>query len=148
MDKNRSIGLPEGYPDRLGALQFIPVRGFLRGFIDLVYRVDERWLVVDYKTNDLGSTQDAYAPDRLDTAMGNEHYVLQAHLYTVALVRHLKLRQPDFEYDRHFGGIRYLFLRGMNPDTGPAFGVYVDRPPKARIDALSELLGASGGGTR
>ncbi|MEM6290620.1 MAG: exodeoxyribonuclease V subunit beta [Myxococcota bacterium] len=134
-------GLPGDYLDRLAQLQFVPVRGFLRGFIDLVMRVQGRWMVLDYKTNDLGSTRQDYAPARLDEAMAHEHYILQAHLYTVALVRHLRLRQPNFDYDEHFGGIRYLFLRGMHPDSGSTYGVYAHRPPKARIEALSALLG-------
>ncbi len=137
-------GLPSDYLDRLGTLSFIPVRGYLRGFIDLVYRVDNRWYVVDYKTNDLGPHPDDYAPQRLATAMSHEHYILQYHLYTAALCRHLARRQPGFDYDTHFGGARYLFLRGMDPRRGASRGIYAQRPPRARIEALDALLGPQG----
>ncbi len=141
-------GLPEGYLDRLWGLNFLPVRGFLRGFIDLVFQHQGRWYVADYKTNDLGPHRSDYTADRLAAAMGHEHYVLQYHLYTVALCRHLALRQPDFDYDRDFGGALYLFLRGMHPQTGPSRGVFNERPPRARIEALGALLDAAGpGGT-
>lgn len=133
-------GLPPDYLEHLGALSFVPVRGFLRGFIDLIYRAHGRWYVVDYKTNDLGPHPDDYVPQRLATAMSQEHYVLQYHLYTAALCRHLRRRQPDFDYDEHFGGTRYLFLRGMDPERGPSRGVFAERPPRARIEALDALL--------
>ncbi len=137
-------GLPPGYLDRLGQLSFLPVRGFLRGFIDLIYRDGDRWFVVDYKTNFLGPSPDDYAPERLSDAMSHDHYVLQYHLYTAALCRYLRLRQPGFDYDAHFGGARYLFLRGMDPQRGPARGIYADRPPRARIEALDALLDPGG----
>ena len=40
-------------------------------------------------------------------------YYLQYHLYTVALHRFLAQRQPGYRYDKHFGGVLYLFLKGM-----------------------------------
>jgi exodeoxyribonuclease V beta subunit len=96
--------------------------------------------VADYKTNDLGTHPDDYVPARLAEAMAHEHYVLQYHLYTAAFCRHLRLRQPDFDYDTHFGGALYLFLRGMDPARGPSRGIYAERPPRARIEAIDALL--------
>ena len=133
-------GLPDDYLERLMGLSFIPVRGFLRGFIDLVYRFEGKWYVVDYKTNDLGPHPDDYTPQKMAAAMSHEHYVLQYHLYIAALCRHLKHRQPDFDYDQHFGGARYLFLRGMDPTRGASRGVYAERPPRARMEAIDALL--------
>jgi len=133
-------GLPPGYPEQVERLAFAPLRGFLKGFIDLVFVHDDRWYLVDYKTNHLGDDLGAYAPERLGQAMVEDHYVLQYHLYTVALVRHLQRTLPGFDYARDFGGVLYLFLRGMTPRSGPTRGVYFDRPPLHRIDALAELL--------
>lgn len=142
--------LPEGYPQRLSRLAFAPLRGFLKGFIDLCFVHEGRWYVVDYKTNFLGETADDYAPDRLAEVMGHDHYVLQYHLYTVALVEHLRRYQPSFDYDRDFGGAVYLFVRGMSPETGASRGVFFERPPRARIEGLTTLLheGAATGGGR
>ena len=84
--------------------------------------------------------QGGYAPQHLGQTMVENHYVLQYHLYTVALVRHLARTVPGFRYERDFGGVFYLFLRGMTPAAGPSRGVFFDRPPAARIEALSSLL--------
>jgi exodeoxyribonuclease V beta subunit len=133
-------GLPPGYADRVAGLGFSALRGFLKGFIDLVFEHDGQTYVVDYKTNFLGETADDYAPSHLDEAMAEDHYILQSHLYAVALVRHLTRHRPDFDLDRHFGGLAYLFVRGMSPQTGATRGVWLHRPPAARIAALSARL--------
>lgn len=133
-------GLPAGYPEQVDRLGFSPLRGFLKGFIDLVLVHRDRWYLADYKTNHLGDDLGAYAPPRLGQTMVEDHYVLQYHLYTVALVRHLARTVPGFRYERDFGGVFYLFLRGMTPGGGATRGVFFDRPPAARIDALSDLL--------
>lgn len=136
-------GLPEGYGDRVASLGFPPLRGFLKGFIDMVFTADDTWWVVDYKTNHVGSAPQDYGRARLDRAMAEDHYILQYHLYAVALVRMLALRVPGFDYDRHFGGALYLFVRGMSP-AHPTMGVWHERPPRARIEALSTLLELGG----
>nr|MCH9682450.1 UvrD-helicase domain-containing protein [Deltaproteobacteria bacterium] len=133
-------GLPSSYPDQVEHLGFAPLRGFLKGFIDLVFVHEGRWYLVDYKTNHLGEDRSTYRPASLAEQMAEDHYILQYHLYAVALVRHLRRTLPGFDYDRDFGGVMYLFLRGMSRDTGPTRGVYFDRPPRERILALSELL--------
>lgn len=72
--------------------------------------------------------------------MSEHHYVLQYHLYTVALDRYLALRLAGYDYDRHFGGVYYLFLRGMDPDHPAGCGVYHDRPTRECIEALTATL--------
>jgi len=42
--------------------------------------------------------------------------------------------------ERHFGGVYYLFLRGLNPIRGTESGIYFDRPSEARLTALYEAL--------
>jgi exodeoxyribonuclease V beta subunit len=137
-------GLPRGYARRLATLPFPPLRGFLKGFIDLCFVHDGRWYLVDYKSNHLGDTWRDYRPAMLSDVMAHEHYVLQYHLYVVALIRHLERRIRGFSYEHNFGGVLYLFLRGMSPDRGAEAGVYADRPPAARIAALSRLLSHPG----
>jgi exodeoxyribonuclease V beta subunit len=137
---DHSRGLPSGYAARIEDLHFAPLRGHLKGFIDLVFRHDGRWWVVDYKTNDLGDASSDYAPERLSIAMAEHHYLLQSHLYTLALCRHLGRQPGGFDYERDFGGIAYLFVRGMSRETGASRGVFIDRPPAGRIAALSRLM--------
>ncbi|WP_260115309.1 AAA family ATPase [Ornithinimicrobium sp. INDO-MA30-4] len=97
-----------------------PLRGYLTGSIDVVLRVGETYLVVDYKTNWLGPfdeplTASAYDPSALAAAMGHSSYPLQAILYAVVAHRFLRGRLRDYEPDRHLGGVLYLYLRGMWP---------------------------------
>ena len=73
--------------------------------------------------------------------MAREHYYLQYLIYTLALHRYLNLRLPDYTYEVHFGGVFYLFLRGMGHKDAPNCGIFWDRPSKELISALDGLLG-------
>ena len=70
--------------------------------------------------------------------IGVHGYWLQFLIYTVALHQHLRATLPGYDYDRHFGGVYYLFLRGID---GRGDGVYADRPPLALVEELSGILG-------
>ena len=124
----------------IARLDFEPFAGFLKGFIDLTFEANGRWYIVDYKSNDLGPTADAYHEPQLQGAMLHGFYHLQYHLYVVALRRYLRWRIPGWNYETDFGGAYYLFLRGMHPDRGPAYGVYRDTPPLALIKAIDQAL--------
>ncbi len=132
---------PAGYPDQLAALEFSPLGGFLTGFADLVFRFEERWYIADYKSNLLGRTAAQYTAEELAGRMAAHHYYLQYHIYLAALHRYFTRRLPDYDYERHFGGVYYLFLRGMHPDHPPGCGVYADRPPRALVERLDALFG-------
>jgi exodeoxyribonuclease V beta subunit len=77
--------------------------------------------------------------------MVEAHYPLQALLYSVALHRYLRWRQPGYDPGTHLGGVLYLFLRGMTgPDvvdaTGAAPGVFSWRPASGLVVGTSDLL--------
>lgn len=118
--------------------------GMLRGFIDLVFRHQGKYYIVDYKSNFLGSLAADYAPSALAQTMLNSHYDWQYLLYCVALHRYLKSRDPDYQYERHFGGVIYAFLRGMNGQTVPpgqnGQGIFFDKPDVRLIEGLEELF--------
>ncbi len=140
-----SDAVPKSYADRVARLSFLPLVGFLKGYIDLVYRHDGRFYVVDYKSNHLGDTIEDYAAAALPDAMARGHYYLQYHLYSLAVHRWLRQRLPDYDYARHFGGVYYLFLKGMTPKGGKDYGVFYERPPAGRLERLGELLDRPGG---
>jgi exodeoxyribonuclease V beta subunit len=135
-----SAELVPSYPELLKRLQFLPVEGYLKGYIDLVVVHDGRFYVIDYKTNHLGNRRDDYAREHLPEAMAESHYYLQYHLYALALHRYLGQRRPGYSYDAHFGGAYYLFLKGMDPASGPDYGIFFERPPRERIERLSALF--------
>ena len=121
-------------------LTFAPLGGFMRGFADLVFRRGDRFYLVDYKSNWLGADIEAYRADRLPTVMAREAYYLQSLIYLVALHRYLGRRLPGYRYERHFGGLYYLFLRGMDPGRGAQTGVHRDRPDEQLVSALDTYL--------
>jgi exodeoxyribonuclease V beta subunit len=127
----------------LSRLVFPEVRGVLGGFIDLVCRSSGRWWLVDWKSNWLGNSAEAYSAGAVSREMNAQHYGLQYHLYVLALHRLLKARIPDYDYERDFGGVRYVFVRGVTPGR-PDLGIFSDRPPLALVESLeSGLLEAS-----
>ncbi len=130
-----------GYAGRLRGLGFEPLAGFLRGFIDLVFEHEGRWYVVDYKSNFLGPAPCDYGAKRMAAAMADHDYFLQYHVYAVALDRHLRARSREYDRSRDFGGVYYLFVRGMSPGHPPGTGVFFDRPSPALIGELSSLFG-------
>jgi exodeoxyribonuclease V beta subunit len=132
---------------RIEDLSFDPVQGFMTGSMDLVFEHDGRYYLADYKSNWLGGDPDAYRADRLSRVMGREAYDLQYLIYTVALHRYLGQRVVGYDYATHFGGVFYLFVRGMSPARGADCGVFRDRPSPSLVGALDRYL-AVGDGTR
>jgi len=142
-------------PSYGASLNQLPIasQGFLTGSIDLVFCHDERWWVLDWKSNWLGERDVAgrplhcgprhYSPPAMVALMAANHYPLQAHLYLVALHRYLRWRLPGYDPERHLGGYVYLFVRGV---PGPGLphqtvpGVFIDQPPLARLQALDQVL--------
>jgi exodeoxyribonuclease V beta subunit len=125
-------------------LRFEPVAGVMRGFIDLVFEHEGRFYLVDYKSSYLGVRLDDYAPQALAEAVARHRYDLQYLLYTVALHRYLRRRIPGYRYARHFGGVYYLFLRGMRAAHGAASGVHFARPEESLVETLDALFAGAG----
>ncbi len=128
-----------GYATRVAELDFKALAGFLRGYIDMVFAHAGRWYVVDYKSNHLGTSWSDYRPEVLVEPMSHHDYYLQYLLYVVATDRYLAHRVVGYSYETHFGGVFYLFLRGMAPDR-PGSGVFFDLPTPELVADLSELF--------
>ena len=101
--------------------------GYFQGFIDLIFEHEGRWFVADYKSNLLKD----YAPESLRQAMSHHHYLLQARFYALALHRHLQCHLSEYDFERHFGGVAYLFVRGF-----PNQGLWFERPSLEAIESL------------
>jgi len=131
--------------------------GFMIGYVDLVFRVSDRWFVADYKSNRMNRHRPKvihgglFSHEEMVWEMGAHHYFLQYHLYTLALDRFLKQRLGnDYSYKKNFGGVYYLFIRGMVGEETPWVkgtkenrrynGVFFDRPAKAVIAQLDRLF--------
>lgn len=116
-------------------LSFATVQGMLKGFIDLVFEWQGRWYLLDYKSNHLGMSPADYSRPALERAMAEHRYDLQYQLYSLALHRLLTLRLPGYDFEQHFGGVFYLFLRGM-----PQGGIFHTRPSRELVLGLDELF--------
>lgn len=140
----RSYGgetIPDRFAERIEGLGFTPHKGMLRGFIDMVFQYNGRYYLVDWKSNFLGDTEN-YRREKLYDVMEREFYILQYLIYTVALHGFLGMRIENYHYRDHFGGIFYLFLRGIDAERGPEYGVFFDQP---RFDLIHDLSNSMAG---
>jgi exodeoxyribonuclease V beta subunit len=118
------------------------VAGLMSGKIDLVFRVDDRFHVLDYKGNWLGERVGDYLGERLGAAMDHSQYRFQALLYTLALDRYLQQRLGDaYGREQQLGECVYLFLRAAGLASGA--GIWRQRfAPGLIEDAQAALAGA------
>lgn len=136
-----SGGIVKGrFASLIKALGFIPHQGMLKGFIDMIFHVGGRYYLVDWKSNFLGENIEDYERGKLDGAMEKDLYILQYHIYAVALHQFLALRLHGYSYNQNFGGVLYLFIRGMDPSRGSGYGVFFDKPELALIESLASCL--------
>lgn len=127
------------------------IAGFMNGSIDAVFRISRatpRFIVCDYKTNRLHNEDDpspasSYEPEALQEAMLRDGYFIQATIYSVALHRYLRQRLQGYDYDVHFGGVSYLFLRGLleaPAEDGRQRGHFFWKPDRTLIESLDSLF--------
>lgn len=114
----------------------IEATSLLVGLIDLIFVHNGKYYIVDYKSNYLGSDLTDYDFNRLKKDIRENKYDLQYHIYTVALVKYLSKQIKDFDYDEHFGGVFYLYVRGMRRES--VTGLFYDKPEK---QIIMKLLG-------
>lgn len=126
---------------RCSPLNFEPVTGILNGYIDLVFYWQDKFYLLDYKSNWLGDNDLVYNQEVIQNAMINHRYDLQYQLYTLALHRYLRNCLPTYDYQKCFGGVIYLFLRGINANN-PSYGIYYTMPSYELTKGLDALFSA------
>jgi exodeoxyribonuclease V beta subunit len=119
-------------------------RGYIKGFIDLVFRGDQLMYFADWKGDLLPSYEPAAVARHVE-----RHYNLQARIYSVGIVRLLGIHN-ERDYNAKFGGLLYVFLRGVVRNGDGRAGLYFARPSWNEIvtyeselmrrDSNSELL--------
>jgi exodeoxyribonuclease V beta subunit len=103
-------------------------KGFMKGFIDLVFSHQNRFYVLDWKSNHLGYSSNDYEFRDLFKEVNDSLYFLQYYIYSYALDKYLKYRLgKNYSFKENFGGVYYLFLRGIE-SSGSKNGVYYDLP--------------------
>jgi len=127
-------------PECLENLVFAPARGFMKGFMDLVFRFQDRFYLIDWKSNFLGATLQDYRRSALAKVMQREFYFLQYQIYTLAVHQYLQRRISGYRYEKNFGGVFYIFLRGVDPVQGPEYGIFRDLPSPDSVYSLANAL--------
>jgi exodeoxyribonuclease V beta subunit len=139
-DTSPSIPALQEISGQLGRLTFSPLKGFMKGFIDMVFEYGGKYYLLDWKSNYLGNRLEDYHQSKLAGVMQSRYYFLQYHIYCLALHQYLQNRLPGYQYDSHFGGIFYIFLRGVDRHRGPDYGIYYELPDSSLISRFSETL--------
>lgn len=135
---NRIVQRHDPLSAKASELGFYPVQGMLKGFIDLVFEHQGKYYLLDWKSNHLGDEISAYHGERLKAAMIEHRYDLQYQLYALALHRFLRSRLVDYDYLRHFGGVYYLFLRGI--DGHSDHGIFSTKPSLELLTEMDALI--------
>ncbi|MCG3775621.1 MAG: RecBCD enzyme subunit RecB [Nitrospira sp.] len=132
------------FADALGEWNRAIPGGYLTGFIDLLFRKGNRYYIVDWKSNRRRGRQTDFGQCGLKEEIALHSYWLQYLIYTVAVHQFLSDSVTDYSYEAHFGGVYYIFLRGVNggnDEAGNINGVYADRPPQSLVNDMSRILG-------
>ncbi len=112
--------------------------GIMNGKMDMFFEQAGKYYVLDWKSNFLGDTLDYYKKELLTEAMSENNYHLQYLLYTVAAKKYLESRLPVFNYDTDFGGVIYLFVRGVRSEGDT--GVFSYKPTIEMIERLEGIF--------
>ena len=115
------------------------VKGMMNGFVDLFFEHQGKYYILDWKSNFLGDQEENYAPENLVYAMNESNYHLQYLLYSVAVDKFLSSRLgADYSFETHFGGVVYVFLRGVRPEK--KHGFFIQQVEKRELDQLRQVL--------
>ena len=109
-------------------------RGYVKGFIDLVFQRGDSIYFADWK----GDLLPSYEPAAV-TAQVARHYNLQASIYALGIVRLLGIN-TESDYNHRFGGLLYVFLRGVIPTGDGMSGLYFARPSWREIVSYESAL--------
>lgn len=134
--------LPSVLPVQLPAYKTL--KGMMHGFIDLIFESDGKYYVCDYKSSHLGDSYNDYRGENLIVNVEKNHYDLQYLIYSLALHRQLKHTLEDYNVSQHFGGVYYLYLRGMsNKSEYRGKGVYFNEISEDILNQLDELFSSN-----
>jgi exodeoxyribonuclease V beta subunit len=114
------------------------LEGIMNGKVDLFFEHKGKFFVLDWKSNYLGANIEGYNTGALGAEMNNNNYHLQYLVYTLAVKKYLDTRLLQFDYDQHFGGIIYLFLRGVRKEAST--GIFTVKPARDKIEEMERLL--------
>ena len=151
-DQMLSSGEVQATPPKVNLPLYRQLKGMMHGFIDLIFEHNGKYYVCDYKSSHLGNNFIDYSTSQLQHSMQGNYYDLQYLIYSLALHRYLAAQMPNYQVEQHFGGVYYLYLRGMNnnkanvdltaeqTDNSTNQGVYFQTIPTQLLQQLDALF--------
>ena len=130
------LRLPAEVPLRMRSIS--ELEGILNGKIDLFFEHKGVYYLLDWKSNYLGDSLKDYGSNQIFKSMEENNYFLQYHLYVLSVYRYLKSRKKEFNYERDFGGVAYMYMRGAR--SGSSNGIYFHKPGLELILQMEELM--------
>ena len=115
------------------------LKGFMTGSIDLVLKSSGKYYIIDWKSNFLGESLEDYNAEKITEEMKKHCYYLQYMIYLTAFDRYMTKADPAYSYEKDFGGIRYVFLRGVKAQSGD-HGIFYDRPEEVLLRRFQKLF--------
>ena len=102
------------------------LKNYCNGFVDMIFKRGEYYSIIDWKSDKLNDLFDSYSNIDSVKKHVDDSYSIQRVLYSYCLIKWLKIAKQNLTeqeiFEKHFGGIYYIFLRGCNPNTGN--GIY------------------------
>ena len=129
-----------GNVEPVPSLAVSELEGMMHGFIDLIFEYEGKYYVGDYKSTWLGNDIASYTPLALYANNQQHLYDLQYLIYCLALHRYLANTIENYNPEIHFGGVYYLYLRGMHPHNRQGEGVFFSPIDGQTLDALDGLF--------
>ncbi|QJC37499.1 exodeoxyribonuclease V subunit beta [Enterobacteriaceae endosymbiont of Donacia thalassina] len=124
---------------KLPTLKFEMIEGFLSGIIDLIFLWEKKYYILDYKSNWLGNSYIDYRKKYIENDICLNRYDIQYQIYSLALHKYLKYRISNYSYDKYFGGVIYLYIRGINNKENKN-GIWETKPSFQLINELNKLF--------
>ncbi|WP_367670647.1 exodeoxyribonuclease V subunit beta [Sodalis-like secondary symbiont of Drepanosiphum platanoidis] len=115
------------------------ITGIFKGFIDLVFLLENKYYIIDYKSNWLGNKDKYYSIKNIKKSIISHRYDIQYNIYTLVLHKYLSNKLKNYNYKKNFGGIIYIFLRGINTKYSK-YSVYFHCPNFLLIQELNDLF--------
>ncbi len=130
IDMNQNFSLKElSFDSRLSEIEFNfnfkdnTIKDYCNGFVDLIFKRGEYYSVLDWKSDSLNLEEGftSYSDYEVLKQHTSKHYAIQRVLYSYTLIKYLNEfyngETLEDTFNKHFGGIYYVYLKGCNKNT-------------------------------
>lgn len=119
-------------------ISFNKLSGILTGAIDMIFCWKNKYYIIDYKSNWLGENKNSYSNKKIINIIINNRYDIQYQIYSLALHKYLKMKIKNYKFKKNFGGVFYLFIRGINNENKN--GIFFKKINVKFINKLNKLF--------